>query len=362
MSGKEGKFTVAWVPPILTYCGASIAMTLTNKMVLSSFHYKMPFMMLAVQSFVTVALLETAVLLRLVKPHRRLNRVDVKRWIPVSLLMAVMLFTGSKSLQFLSVPVFTIFKNLSIIVVAWGESKLFGSHVTRLMLISFALMVVSSIIAAESDFNVTAAESKQMRDNGTTGGYAWMLVNCLSSAAFVLYMRFIMKFSTNTVTAGDTVKELAARSGDPGTPFKDYDTVYYNNMLTAPLFAVMSLLGADGSLSDFYNYYYPATTMVERDAERQQYIWALLFSGCSAFFISYASAWCIRVTNSTTYSMVGALNKLPIAISGLLFFADAKINVGTKVLSIAVGFVSGLLYTIAKIRYDAIRSSQSIPK
>jgi GDP-mannose transporter len=49
---------------------------------------------------------------------------------------------------------------------------------------------------------------------------------------------------------------------------------------------------------------------------------AMVFSGASAFAMSYASAWCVRTTSSTTYSMVGALNKLPIAASGIMFFGD----------------------------------------
>ena len=55
---------------------------------------------------------------------------------------------------------------------------------------------------------------------------------------------------------------------------------------------------------------------------RQQVVMAMIFSGASAFAMSYASAWCVRTTSSTTYSMVGALNKLPIAASGILFFGD----------------------------------------
>lgn len=66
----------------------------------------------------------------------------------MAILMAIMLYTGSKALQFLSVPVFTIFKNLSIIIVAYGETKVFGGHVTTLMLMSFCLMVglMSSLV------------------------------------------------------------------------------------------------------------------------------------------------------------------------------------------------------------------------
>lgn len=74
----------------------------------------------------------------------------------------------------------------------------------------------------------------------------------------------------------------------------------------------------------------------------------MVYSGLGAVGISYASAWCQRATSSTTYSMVGALNKLPIAISGFVFF-DAPVTVG-GVSAIFIGFVSGIVYAWAKIR------------
>lgn len=74
----------------------------------------------------------------------------------------------------------------------------------------------------------------------------------------------------------------------------------------------------------------------------------MIYSGAGAIFISYASTWCQRVTSSTTYSMVGALNKLPIAISGFVFF-DAPITFGS-ISAIFVAFISGIVYAWAKIR------------
>lgn len=44
--------------------------------------------------------------------------------------------------------------------------------------------------------------------------------------------------------------------------------------------------------------------------------------------------------------MVGALNKLPIAVSGLVFF-DAPVTI-PSVSAIFVGFVSGIVYAVAK--------------
>lgn len=72
----------------------------------------------------------------------------------------------------------------------------------------------------------------------------------------------------------------------------------------------------------------------------------MMFTGAASIFISYTSAWCVRATSSTTYSMVGAINKLPIAVSGLVFF-DAPVTF-PSVSAIGLGFVSGLVYAVAK--------------
>jgi len=84
----------------------------------------------------------------------------------------------------------------------------------------------------------------------------------------------------------------------------------------------------------------------EHSQEMHRLVKALLLSGVSAFSISYCSAWCLRVTNSTTYSLIGALNKLPLAIIGMLFFED-PITVGGS-LAVMLGLASGLVYTYAK--------------
>ena len=183
------------------------------------------------------------------------------------------------------------------------------------------------MIAATADLSAASKDESSEKKALVIQGYFWMIVNCASSAAFVIFMRYV-------------IRKTAAQG-----QFRDFDTVFYNNILTAPMFFLMSLIGADGNLGAFISYY------GEHTQERNQLVMALLFSGVSAFWISYASSWCMRVTNSTTYSMVGSLNKLPIAISGLLVFQDTPITFGS-VGSIILGFLSGVLYTIAKLRYD----------
>jgi GDP-mannose transporter len=142
--------------------------------------------------------------------------------------------------------------------------------VTSITLISFGLMVFSSLVAAYSDIaqamvsnNLSMPHTPDSLSGGTidpsthlkspaydplgeekanilamtqgvqdqvldgaggyailSSGYVWMALNCAFSAAYVLAMRKRIKV----------------------TGFKDWDTMFYNNLLTIPVLIVMSLV------------------------------------------------------------------------------------------------------------------------
>ncbi|KAK8844070.1 GDP-mannose transporter 1 [Kwoniella newhampshirensis] len=326
--------------PILAYCAASIMMTVVNKYVVSGANFTMTFLLLAIQSAVCVLAVFSVKRLGYIT-FRDFDKNDAKAWWPISTLLVAVIYTGSKSLQFLSIPVYTIFKNLTIILIAYGEVIMFNGLVTGLTLCSFALMVGSSIIAAWAD--ITSAWAKSPELDPTTGlevisgpistigglnaGYVWMAMNCLASAAYVLFMRKRIKI----------------------TGFKDWDSMFYNNLLSIPVLVVFSLVIEDwGSESLALNF--PASNRVIL-------LSAIAFSGAAAVFISYSTAWCVRVCGSTTYSMVGALNKLPVAASGMLFFGD-KASFG-NVSAIGVGGLAGIVYAVAKTNQAKVAASNS---
>lgn len=102
------------------------------------------------------------------------------------------------------------------------------------------LQVLSSIIAAWADISDTltagdpaAAEAAALSTSnlsavqGVVGslnvGYLWMLLNCATSAAYVLTMR----------------KRIKA------TGFSDWDTMFYNNLLSIPVLVVFSIIVED---------------------------------------------------------------------------------------------------------------------
>ncbi|THU87870.1 UDP-galactose transporter [Dendrothele bispora CBS 962.96] len=318
-------------PSIIAYCLASILMTLVNKFVVSGKNFSMTFLLLTIQSSVCIACVSLFKKLGVIS-FRSLDSNDAKTWFPISFMLVWVIYTGSKSLQYLSIPVYTIFKNLTIILIAYGEVLWFGGKVTTLTLISFVFMVVSSIIAAWSD--VSNALSGYTDPASTSAsmslgfesvsevvqklnvGYFWMLVNCLTSATYVLTMRKRIK----------------------STGFSDWDSMFYSNLLSIPVLLLFSFIfenwGTESLETNF-----PHET-------RGRLLGAIAFSGAAAVGISYTTAWCIRVTSSTTYSMTGALNKLPVAASGMLFFGD-PVTPGS-VSAIATGFFAGVLYAVAK--------------
>ncbi|KAJ9300319.1 hypothetical protein DTO271G3_2436 [Paecilomyces variotii] len=311
------------VLPVLAYCGSSILMTVMNKYVLSGLDFNLNFFLLCIQSVVCIVAIQSCKSFGLIT-YRNFSSDEAKKWFPITLLLIGMIYTGSKALQFLSIPVYTIFKNLTIILIAYGEVLWFGGSVTGLTLFSFGLMVLSSIIAAWADIKHAVESSgadATSKVSTLNAGYIWMLINCLCTSSYVLGMRKRIKL----------------------TNFKDFDTMFYNNLLSIPVLIVFTLLAEDWSSANI-NRNFPVES-------RNNIIMAMILSGLSSVFISYTSAWCVRVTSSTTYSMVGALNKLPIALSGLIFF-DAPVTF-PSVSAIVVGFVSGIVYAIAKVKQNA---------
>lgn len=237
----EKKPSAGAIAPILSYCVASIMMTVVNKYTVSGAHFTMNLFVLLCQCFVGVSIVYVGKRMGVVHV-RDVSLREAKAWFPISTMLVFVIWTGSKALQYLPISIYTIFKNLTIILIAYGELFWFGGKVTTVVFYSFVLMVLSSVISAWPDVASNVGATLPKRDalglgapaspganpgslqtvipSIGTSGYFWMLVNCLVSAAYVLVMRKRIK----------------------GMGFKDWDTMFYNNLLSIPVLAVMSLL------------------------------------------------------------------------------------------------------------------------
>ena len=73
---------------------------------------------------------------------------------------------------------------------------------------------------------------------------------------------------------------------------------------------------------------------------------AAVASSLIAFFMSFASLWFLSTTTATTYSLVGSLNKIPVALIGLVAF-NVPWN-PQNLVSVLVGLVAGIIFVKAK--------------
>jgi len=283
----------------LLYSVCSMLMTFSNKIVLSSFEFKWPMLLMAYQHVFTVIFVQVAQAFGFITVEP-LQWKLVKKWLPCNILFVAMLLSGSYALKFLSVPMLTIFKNFTTMIITGGDYFIFGQPVSNGVNASLLLMLFGSVVAAFYDLSFN-------RD-----GYLWMSFNCVVSAGYVLYMRTAMK----------------------GTKLSEFGNVYYNNILSIPLvLPLMFMNGLDGVTS--YPYWSDG-----------QFIAMAFFGGLSSVGISFASFWTVRTTSPTTYSIVGALNKIPLTILGVLFFKTPINFLGG--VSIVIGLAGGVVYSLCK--------------
>lgn len=62
----------------------------------------------------------------------------------------------------------TVFKNMTNLLIAYGDWYFFGERVTSAIVMSFGLMVVGSVLTGYYDLEFDAV------------GYAWMSANCIA--------------------------------------------------------------------------------------------------------------------------------------------------------------------------------------
>lgn len=288
------------------YSFCSVSMVLVNKSLASSYNHlitgDLNILLVVFQAIIAVFAVHSCKMMNLVE-YPSFDFKTARKWAPVNLMFCGMLFTGMASLQHNSVPMVTVFKNLTNIVVCLGDYWFFGSKVEGLVIAAFGVMLGGALMAAKNDVEISAL------------GLFWMASNCLSTAGYILYMKFATK----------TIK------------LSKFGMVFYNNLLCFCFLLPVTIF--NGELSTFI-----ATDAIHTF----DYAWKNSFAGFVGFFLNFASLNCVSNTGPTTYAIVGSLNKVPIAVLGWFLFA-AKITPQSWFF-IGVSMCGGFLFSYAKIR------------
>lgn len=291
----------------LLYSFCSVSMVLVNKSLASSYNHFLEKGNLNVLLVIFQAI--TAVLA--VEFSKKMGWVDypsfdvntARQWAPVNILFCAMLFTGMASLQHNSVPMVTVFKNITNIFTGIGDFYFFGTKVESLVFVAFAVMLGGAAFAAKNDVAITAV------------GIFWMALNCISTSGYILYM----KFATKSVN------------------LSKFGMVFYNNVLCTLFLLPVTIY--NGEMKAFLDTKAFHTT---------DYLFKNTFAGFVGFFLNFASLNCVSITGPTTYAIIGSLNKIPTAFLGYTFF---KIEITPQTwFFIGVSMCGGFLFSYAKIK------------
>ena len=290
------------------YCFASAGMVLMNKLVLSSYDFHAPNALLFYQTTVCLALVLISKGTGMVKTEP-LSLKIVKVWFPVNLIFVGMLWSSFISLQLVGVAMVTVLKNLANIITICGDTLFYNRRYNIKVWLSLFLMVVSAVCGSLTDLTFTSK------------GYVYQLLNCCFTAFYSLHLRSVM----------DKVKTVTTNKSS----LSEFSMVYYNNLLSLPLMFLLAWYFGEipGALQE------PALG-------NPWFVCAATFSGVLGFGISFASLWFLSQTTATTYSLVGSLNKIPLAVLGILLFNTPTTI--SNLASIFLGLAAGVLFVRAK--------------
>jgi len=302
----------------ILYSVCSVSMVLTNKSLASSYRDLTPidlnFLLVVFQAIFAVICVEFSKRMNWVE-YPALTMETIKLWVPVNLFFCFMLFTGMASLQHNSVPMVTIFKNITNIMVAGGDFFFFNASIEMLVAASFAVTLGGAVAAAWNDIS------------SSWTGLLWMAANCVASAGYVLYMKFATK----------------------NIKLSKFGMVFVNNLLC--ICFLLPVATFKGEVGAFFST--PAIHTFD-------YFSKNCLAGFMGFFLNFAALNCVSATGPTTYAVVGSLNKVPVALLGYLMF-DSMITNETWFF-ICVSLCGGFLYSYAKIRQAGQKSSATESK
>ncbi|CCE61665.1 hypothetical protein TPHA_0A05910 [Tetrapisispora phaffii CBS 4417] len=304
---------------VIAFAGSSILMLALNKSLVQDRSFNMHLLFMGIQTGVaTLSLL----LLKYTDfiSVRPLNKFDLKYWLPVGFMMAVALYTASKALKYLTVPVYVLVKNLSLIFITFSEALFFGTGgITSLEALSFVMFIAGAASLCLGDYEQSIALMKKKLGSDISFsylvnvGYFWIVGAVISSTLFVLLLRKMIQY----------------------TKFTDVDTILYNNFIACPiLFAASYFL--DNWESEFnVDNHFDSNVMA-----------MMIITGFVSLALAYFSALCLSSTSTSSYAMVGAVNRIALCMTGLIF-PNFPSN-SYSYLGMATALVGGLLFALAK--------------
>lgn len=272
---------------LLAYCGLAVLVTVSNKYILLNcipHGYTCNLFILFMQSWISLVVMNLCKYAKILT-YKPFDKKYLTSWIPIIIFLILSIYSNGKSVQLLPISTFNVLKNIGLLLTIVGDVIFFGRRLNKSTYMAVSIVLLTSIIHqyVKSQEAFYSAE-----------GVTWTIVNCIACSLYGLYVKY-HRTCYQDIT--------------------NVEYVYYNNLLTTPVIAVLSFYFEDSHKHDF-------TGSCAYVAINNGIAPILLFSSVLTFLITLVIVNIHMNVSSTTYAIVASLNKLPMSFVSMLIFQD----------------------------------------
>ncbi|OQS54555.1 VRG4 [Ecytonucleospora hepatopenaei] len=277
------------------YFFSSVITTLLNKEIVYKYSFNNQYLLTLIQSLVICSIIYIYSLCQYKKFKSILFFKGLKNWIKIGFLLTGMIISNMKAITYLDVSIYTLYKNCGIILTAAFEWILFKKKISKIGFVSLFFLLITSY--------TVNLKTKVTNVNIQLQGYIWIIFNILATTGYVISMKSFLELK--------------------GTKT---ESVFFTNFLSIPLLGGLSVA-------------------LEKNNVEIGFSVAVLIvlSAIFALMTAFSTAWTLKTISTTTYSMLGASNKLLLSACAIFWFNEEK-NV-IKLLSLLIGILSGFVYS-----------------
>lgn len=186
----------------LSYGTVSVSITLFNKAVFSLYGFHYPNFVTTLQILVSILYMH---LLRGVGAFQfaPLTYRGVRQMLPLVFCWWLYVVSGVTALRYLTVPMFSVFRRSTTLIVVIGEFFMFNKLPSKACMCAILVMLIGAVTAGATDLTYSLP------------GYIWVTICAVSTAMYLLLIR-ALKDSTG---------------------LSDSSLLYHNNVLSLPIMA-----------------------------------------------------------------------------------------------------------------------------
>lgn len=218
---------------------------------------------------------------------------------PLALFWWLYVVSGVTALRYLNVPMFSVLRRSTTLLVVGGEYIALGRSPSGRALSTLVVMVAGAALAGLGDPTYSAP------------GYAWVAVCVVSTAAYLILIR--------------TLKDSTGM--DEGT------LLLYNNLIALPLMAAVVALSGEGHAALAY----PHLT-------EPRFLAFLVISASQAFLLNICIFRCTLVNSPLATNVTGQVKDIALTALGAVCFPDVRLT-ALNVVGLVTGLAGSLAYS-----------------